>query len=43
VFYVGLRRLAERGIADLFRRRNAQPGNDAHIDEWSDEWGRSRL
>jgi hypothetical protein len=44
VFYVGLRRLAERGIADLFRRRNARSGADhEQVDGWNDEWGQSRV
>jgi multidrug efflux pump len=44
LFYVGLRRLAERGIAGLFRRRTAPSRvDDERIDQWSDEWGQSRL
>jgi hypothetical protein len=44
LFYVGLRRLAERGIAGLFRRRTAPSRvDDGRIDQWSDEWGQSRL
>jgi len=44
LFYVGLRRLATDGIGSLFRRRNTGGVvRTERIDEWGDEWDRSRL